>query len=139
MFEHRVQHSMEAMNHKDLAAVMQPWADDAVFEFLGHTPISGRYEGKPAIEDFFRQVFDGLETLQINVKHAAFANPVGLTYNNTVYIEYDVRETTRAGVTISDERISVIDYRHGKVVSMREWAFDPTIVEAVWGPAAGSA
>jgi ketosteroid isomerase-like protein len=132
MFEHRVQRSMEAMNRKDLAAVMRPWADDAVFEFLGHTPISGRYEGKPAIEGFFKRVFEGLETIQIDVRHAAFSNPVGLNYNNTVYVEYGVKETTTTGVTIRDERITVIEYRHGKVVSMREWAFDPTLVEALW-------
>jgi hypothetical protein len=39
-------------------------------------------------------------------------------------------------MTIHDERIAVFEYRPGKVVSMREWAFDPTIVESMWGRAA---
>jgi ketosteroid isomerase-like protein len=139
MFEQRTQRSMEAMGRKDVAAVMRSWADDSVLEFMGHTPLSGRYEGKPAIEGFFRQVFDGVDKLRITVRHVAFANPIGLTYNNTVYVEYVVDETSRGGMTIHDERIAVFEYRRGKVVSMREWAFDPTIVESMWGQAAGRA
>jgi ketosteroid isomerase-like protein len=136
VFEQRTQRSMEAMSRKDVAAVMRSWADDAVLEFTGHTPISGRYEGRPAVEDFFRRVFAELETIQITVRHVAFANPVGLNYNNTVYVESAVDATSLDGVTIHDERIAVLEYSHGKVVSMREWAFDPTILDALWGPEA---
>ena len=139
MFEQRAQRSLEAIGRKDLAAVMRWWADDAVMEFMGHSPISGRYEGKPAIEDFYRREFAGLEAIRITVKHVAFASPVGFTYNNTVYIESAVDETSIDGVTIHDERIVVLEYCHGKVVSMREWAFDPTIFDAFWGSLAAPA
>jgi hypothetical protein len=50
-----------------------------------------------------------------------------------VYIESEVDATSRDGIAIHDERIAVFEYRHGKVVSMREWAFDPTILEGLWG------
>ncbi len=136
MFEKRAQRSMDAMSRKDLAAVMRSWADDAVLDFMGHTPISGRYRGRPAIEGFFRRVFEGTEAIRVTVRHMAFANPVGLTYDNTVYIEFVVDATNRDGVTIHDERIAVFEYRRGKVVAMREWAFDPTIVERMWGRSA---
>lgn len=131
MFEARTQRVMEALGRKDLTAVMRPWADDGVLEFMGHNRLSGRYEGKAAVSGFFRQVMDGLESLRIQVRHVAMANPAGLTWNNTIYVEYEVEETNRQGVTITDERIGVFQYRHGKVVSMREWAFDPTNVERI--------
>jgi ketosteroid isomerase-like protein len=139
MYEQRAQRSMEAMNRKDLAAVMAPWADGGVFELAGHTTLSGRYEGKAAIEGLFRRIFQGLDAIRITVKHVALVNPVGFTYNNTIFIEYGVDETSPDGVTIHDERIAVTEYRHGKVVSMREWAFDPTIIEAIWGHVAAPA
>ncbi len=135
MFEARTQRTMEALGRKDLAAVMRPWADDGVLEFMGHNALSGRYEGKPAVTTFFRKVIDGLESLTIRVRHVAMANPAGLTWNNTIYVEYEVEETNHEGVTIRDERIAVFQYRHGKVVSMREWAFDPTNVERLLQPA----
>lgn len=135
MFEQRVQRSMEAFGRKDLAAIMAPWADDGVFELAGHTVVSGRYEGKASIEALFRRIFARLESVTITVRHAAFANPLGLTRNNTIYVESEVVETSTDGVTIHDERIAVYEWRGGKLVSVREWAFDPTIVEALWSPA----
>lgn len=143
MFEQRVQRSMEAFGRKDLAAIMAPWADDGVFELAGHTELSGRYEGRAAIEEMFRRIFERLESARITVRHSAFANPLGLTRNNTVYVESEVVETSTDGVTIRDERIAVYEWRGGKLVSVREWAFDPTIIEAIWahvdGPATAGA
>ncbi len=129
MLEARTQRVMEALGRKDLAAVMRPWADDGVLEFMGHNPLSGRYDGKAEVRRFFQQVMDGVESLRIDVRHVAMTNPLGLTWNNTIYVEYQVEESNHAGVTIRDDRIAVFQYRHGKVVSMREWAFDPTNVE----------
>jgi ketosteroid isomerase-like protein len=139
MYEQRVQRSMEAMSRKDLAAVMRWWADDGVFELAGHTELSGRYEGKAAIEGLFRRIFDRLDVIRFTVKHVALVNPVGFTYNNTIFVESEVDETSTDGVTIRDQRIAVYEYRHGKVVSVREWAFDPTVIEAIWPRAMASA
>jgi ketosteroid isomerase-like protein len=133
MYEQRVQRSLEAMSRKDLGAMMRPFADEAVFELAGHTSLSGRYEGKAAIEGLFRRIFERLEIIRFTVKHVALANPVGFTYNNTVFVESEVAETSKEGVTIRDQRIAVYQYHHGKVVSVREWAFDPTVIEAIWG------
>lgn len=133
VFEKRVERNMAAMSRKDLAEVMRPWADDGVLEFPGHTSISGRYEGRHAIEGFFRRVFEGTETMHIAVKRVAFANPIGFTYRNAVYVEAVVDTTTKAGISLRDERIFVIEYGRGKVVSLREWALDPTLLERPWG------
>ena len=132
MYEQRTQRSMEAMSRKDLGAMMRPFADDAVFEMAGHTSLSGRYEGKAAIEGLFRRIFERVETIRFTVKHVALTNPIGFTYNNTIFVESEVDETSTDGVTIHDKRIAVYEYRRGKLVSVREWAFDPTVVEAIW-------
>jgi len=133
VFEQLVQRNMEAFGRKDLAAVMRWWADDGILELAGHTPVSGRYEGRDAIAGFFRTVFERYASVRLTVRHVAFTNPVALTYRNTVYVESELEATSSEGVTIHDERIAVFEYRRGKVVSMREWAFDPTIIEAIWG------
>jgi ketosteroid isomerase-like protein len=132
MYEQRTQRSMEAMSRKDLGAMMRPFADDAVFEIAGHTSLSGRYEGKAAIEGLFRRIFERIETIRFTVKRVALTNPVGFIYNNTIFVESEVDETSTDGVTIHDQRIAVYEYRRGKLVSVREWAFDPTVVEAIW-------
>jgi ketosteroid isomerase-like protein len=133
MFEQRAQRAADAMNRKDLAAVMRPWADDGVFEMAGHTTLSGRYEGKAAIEALFRRIFERLEVIRFTVKRVGLANPVGLTYSNTLFIEMEVEETSTDGVTIHGNSLGVYEWRRGKLVAVREWLFDPTVYEAVWG------
>lgn len=136
MFEARMQRAADALGRRDLAAVMKPWAEDGVFELAGHTTMSGRYVGRAAIEGLFRRLFEGTTELRMTIRHVALANPVGLTRNNTIYVESEVVETGTNGVTVRDERIAVYTWRGGQLVSVREWAFDPTLMEPIWGAAA---
>ena len=135
MFEQRAQRAAEAMNRKDLAAVLRPWADDGVFEMAGHTTRSGRYEGKAAIEAFFRRIFERLEVIKFTVRRVGLANPVGFTYNNTIFIEMEVEEVSTDGATLHTLSLGVYEWRRGKLVGVREWHFDPTAYESIWGRA----
>ena len=87
MFEQRVQHTFDAVNRKDLAAVMAGWADDGVLEFPGRTVLSGRHAGKPAIETFFRTWFERMEAIRITVKRVGFSG-LTMTYGSTMYVEF---------------------------------------------------
>jgi ketosteroid isomerase-like protein len=136
MLERLAQRNMRAMERKDLAAIMRGWAPDGVLEIAGRSSVSGRYEGKPAIEAFFRQLFDRIDTVRVTVRRVALANPVGFTYANTVFIEYELDETRQAGATMHGHCVGVFEYRRGKVVAMREWWFDPTVLDVMWGSGA---
>lgn len=135
MLERMAQRNMDALARKDVGAIMHGWAKDGVLELAGHSSISRRYEGKAAIEAFFHQLFDRMDTLRITVVRCALANPVGLTYSNTVFIEYDIEETSCRGETIRSRNIAEFEFRRGKVIHMREWWFDPTVLDVVWGTA----
>lgn len=140
MFEQRAQRAMDAVSRKDLAAVMRGWADDGVLEFPGDSPLSGRYQGKQAIEGFFRRWFERMETIRLTVKHVGFASPT-LTYRGTAFIEFDTDQKTKDGYEFHTEVVGVYRYRGGKLTSYREFLFDPSQIETVWGgaPAPGGA
>ena len=135
MFEGRVAKGFEAMDHKDVEAVMRGWADDGVFEYPGHSTLSGRMEGKPAIEAFMRALFERLDTWHFTIKHVALANPLGLAYTNTIFVEWDVDETSKAGIAAHNSGVTVFTYRRGKLVAARDYIFDTGIVDQVIGTA----
>lgn len=135
MLERMAQRNMRAMERRDIPAILRGWADDGVLEIGGQSSISGRYEGKAAIEAFFRRIFAGLARVRITVTRVALSNPLGLTYANTVFIEYELDETSTEGVTIHGHCVGAFEYRRGRVVAMREWWFDPSVLDAMWGPA----
>ena len=135
MFEAVVQRTYDAINRQDVHGIMKAWADDAVFELTGRSRISGRYEGKAAIEGFFRHLFARMERIHITVQHVGFANPLGFSYRNTMYVEFEADETTREGQSVHAEVIGVFRIRRGKTVLLRELWLDQSLLEQVWGVA----
>ena len=134
MFEKRVQKSFEAMNRKDLAAVMAPWRDDGVFEFGGNASISGRYEGKAAVEGFFRKVFARMAKIHTTVRAVGFSG-ARLNYAGTMFVAYDVDETTTEGRDIHDRRLATFRFERGRVVHSAEYVLDTRVIDEVWGAA----
>lgn len=64
----------EAMNRHDLPAVMAGLRDDAVFTYPGHIPASGIFEGKSAIEAWFRWFFELFPEIRVEVQDVCVRN-----------------------------------------------------------------
>lgn len=125
--------SYRVINKRDLASFMKSWADDAVFIFPGRTPISGRFVGKAAIEAWWRRVFERMEVFHFTPKKVGVSNPFGLTFWNTVFVELEVDARTKDGLSAHVELVSIVRLRRGKVVWARDYFFDPSIEEPIWG------
>jgi len=132
VFEQRVQRTFEAITRKDLAAVMKGWADDGVLEFPGRSTLGGRYEGRVAIEGFFRRWFERMSSIRLNVRHVGFSSPA-LTYRGTMFVEFDTDQVTVEGRALHTDVVGVYRLRRGKLTLYREFLFDATEAEVVWG------
>jgi ketosteroid isomerase-like protein len=121
------------INRLDLDATMAAWADGAVFEFPGRTPISGRYVGKPAIREWWRTVFARAREVRFVPRRVALANPFLLTFRNTLFAEIEVDITTKDGQHAHAELVSVVELRRGKAIHARDYFLDPTVEEKIWG------
>jgi hypothetical protein len=65
--------------------------------------------------------------------HVAFANPFGFSVANTVFTQLTVDVTTKDGITAHADLVNVSQVRGGKIVAARDYFFDPSVEEAVWG------
>jgi ketosteroid isomerase-like protein len=135
MLERMMARNFRAVNRKDLAAWMRGWAEDGVFEFPGHSTISGRFVGKPAIEAWWRHWFERMGSVRFVVRRVAVANPFTLNFANTVFVEWVADVTTVDGIPVHAEAVTVMRLRRGKVVYARDYFLDPSIEEASWGAA----
>lgn len=133
MLEGYVQRSYEALNRRDLRAIVSMFADDAVFEFPGSTPMSGRFEGKPAIEAWWRRWVDRYAYVHFTVKHVAIGNPLRLNVSNSLFVAWNTEVRTVDGIAASTIGVSYSEIRRGKVVFARDYLFDPTLLEDIWG------
>jgi ketosteroid isomerase-like protein len=128
-----VRRGFDMMSRKDLATLMRGYTNDAVFEFPGWTPISGRHEGKPAIEAFFRTVFDRMASMRFTVKRVAALHRFALNLTNTLLIEWAADETSYDGITIHVEGVTICRIHHGRTVATRDYIFDTGPLETMWG------
>ncbi len=54
--------AFEIFFEKDDPSILEPYfTEDAVYETMGPEALSGRYEGRPAVLAYFKQVLDGLD------------------------------------------------------------------------------
>ena len=134
MFERLLARTYDrSINCLNLDRTMESWADDAVFEFPGRTPISGRFVGKPAIRAWWKHVFDRASEVRFVPRHVAFSNPFLLTFANTMFTELEVDIKTKDGIEVHAELVSVVQLRRGKAVHIRDYFLDPSVEETIWG------
>jgi len=133
MLEGLVQRQFEALNRRDLEAIVGLYRDDAVFEFPGRTRVSGRFEGKEAIRAWWTRWVQRYASVHFTVKHVGIvsARPGA----NVVLIAWDVDVTTTDGIQGEASGISLMRQRGGKVAFARDYFYDPELIERIWGRA----
>ncbi len=128
-----VRRSFDLMNQKDLAELMRWWAEDGVLEFPGQTQVSGRYEGKQAIAGFFRRMFGRMAAIHFSVKRVMVTHPFALGLTNSAMCEWALDETSHDGVSTHTEGVTILEFRRGRGVAARDYIFDTTPLEVMWG------
>jgi uncharacterized protein len=131
MLERLAQNWFEALNRRDLAAIVGMWDEDAVFEFPGRTPMSGRFEGITAIAEWWRRWINRYATVHFTVKHVGI---VGLRPGApTLLVAWDADGTTVDGIRGQASGVSLTRAHRGKIAFARDYFFDPTVLEMIWG------
>ncbi len=131
MLERLAQRWYDTLSRRDVAAIVGMWHDDAVFEFPGSTPMSGRFVGKRAIEAWWRRWADRYASFHFTVTHAAVASVIpGRT---ATIIAWEADGTTTDGLSLHASGVSFAQMRGLKIAFARDYFFDPTVLERVWG------
>lgn len=127
--------SFAAVRRKDLGAVCRNLAEDAVYEIPGQSAISGRYQGREAIEGFWRRVFERYETFDPKLKRLALLHPFAFGATNTIFTEWVADVVTSDGRSMHADIATVLEMRRGKAVHVTDYFFNPTLLDELWGPA----
>ena len=123
----------KAVSSKDVEGVCAAVAEDAVFEFPGRSNISGRYEGREAIRGFWMRIFERYETFTMTPKRVGLTRPYAVGLTNSVLMEWLVDATTQDGLELHAQGVAAVEIRRGKMVHSRDYFFDPTLLEPIWG------
>ena len=113
-----------ALNRHDLSKFMSVWREDGVFVFPGDIPESGTFEGKSAVEAWFRHFFDQFPGIEFDVQDICVRNLFDLTGTNLGAVHWNLELTNRQGRVGQNSGVTVVSIRRGKVVRVKDFIFD---------------
>ncbi len=116
--------SFDALNRHDLAKFMSAWRDDAVFVYPGEIPASGTFQGKSAVEGWFRRFFEQFPKIRFDIQDLCVRNIFDLSGNNVVAVHWNIQLTNREGREGQNSGVTVVSIKGGKVFLVKDFIFD---------------
>lgn len=133
LFKWMMRNPTADLNRRDFKKIVSHYADDAVLVLPGNISISGRWQGKQAVEEFFRKYEEQFPQECCVVQESFVKNPLGLGLSNTVATKFEKTITNKDGETFRASGMTVLRIRRGKVVENIEYYFDVDQWQRMWG------
>jgi ketosteroid isomerase-like protein len=116
--------AFDALNRHDLAKFMSAWRDDGVFVYPGEIRESGRFDGKQAVEGWFRRFFEQFPTIRFEVQDICVRNLFDLLGTNVVAVHWNIHLVNREGRQGQNSGVTVVRIKGGKVSVVKDFIFD---------------
>ena len=116
--------AFDALNRHDLPKFMSAWRDDGAFVYPGEIPESGTFEGKSAVEGWFRRFFEQFPTIQFDVHDTCVRNILDVSGTNVGAVHWDVQLKNRDGRVGKNSGVTVVSIDRGRVFFVKDFIFD---------------
>ncbi len=116
--------AFHALNRHDLPTFMAAWREDGAFVYPGEIPESGTFEGKSAVEAWFRRFFEQFPVIQFHVRDICVRNIFDVVGTNVVAVHWDLELSNREGTTGTNSGVTVVSLERGRVWFVKDLIFD---------------
>jgi len=116
--------TFDAANRHDLQKFMSTWHEDAVLIYPGDIPESGTFQGRGAIEGWFRRFFEQFPEIGFEIQDICVRNIFDLVGNNVIAVRWNLKLKNREGKVGKNSGVTVVTVRGGKAVAVQDYIFD---------------
>jgi len=116
--------AFDALNRHDLPAFMSAWREDGTFVYPGEIPASGTFDGKSAVEGWFRRFFEQFPMIQFDVHDICVRNILDVSGTNVVAVHWDLQLKNRDGRVGKNSGVTVVSIKRGRVFLVKDFIFD---------------
>jgi len=135
----KVRSGLEALNRRDVSTFLSAWAEDAVWNYPGDLPVSGRFVGKQAIRGWFENLIQQFPQLQFTVHSVSVSNLFDLAGNNVAAAHWEVDFTNRDGYRLQYDGVAILTIKGGKVIEGKDFLFAMNSqIARLWGNSEGT-
>jgi ketosteroid isomerase-like protein len=116
--------AFDALNRRDLPAFMLSWRDDGTFVYPGEISESGTFQGKSAVEGWFRHFLEQFPGIRFDLQAVCVRNLFDLLGTNVVAVHWKIYLTNREGRVGENSGVTVVNIDRGKVFLVKDFIFD---------------
>ena len=116
--------AFDALNRHDLPKFMSAWRDDGVFVYPGDIPESGTFQGKSAVEGWFRHFFEQFPQIRFDIRDVCVRNIFDLAGTNVVAVHWNLQLSNREGRVGQNSGVTVVSIKRGKTFLVKDFIFD---------------
>lgn len=116
--------AFDALNRHDLPAFMAAWREDGTFVYPGEIPESGAFQGKSAVEGWFRRFFEQFPSIEFHVQAICVKNIMDVLGTNVVAVHWDLDLKNRDGRAGKNSGVTVVSIERGRVYFVKDFIFD---------------
>jgi ketosteroid isomerase-like protein len=116
--------AFDALNRHDLPTFMSAWREDGVFIYPGEIPESGTFQGKKAVEGWFRRFFEQFPEIKFDLQAIYLQNIFDLVGTNVAAVHWNIQLTNRGGRAGQNSGVTLLHIHHGKVIYVKDFIFD---------------
>ena len=111
-----LRNTFAAVSRGDQQAVVRAFAPDAALSFAGDHALAGTFEGRDAIQEWFRRLFRCFPDLTLDPEKIVVE---GFPWDTSVATRFRVRATLPTGARYTNEGMQLLRIRWGRVVEER--------------------
>lgn len=116
--------AIDALNRHDLPTFMASWWSDGTFQYPGDIPESGTFQGKSAVEGWFRRFFEQFPEIRFDIQDLCVRNIFDVTGTNVIAVHWNIYLTNREGRVGTNSGVTVVSIERGKVHLAKDFIFD---------------
>ena len=123
----------KSLNNRDIISFLAGWHDEATWIYPGDLSVSGEFNGKKSIEEWYRKYMDRFTDIKITPKSICVQNLFDLVGTNVVAVIWDEKVTSRDGDTFVFNGVHVINLKFGKATHVQDYVFNTEEMRKAWG------
>ena len=129
----KIRSGFNYLSKHDIDKFLTDWAEDATFIYPGNISVSGEFQGKKTIEEWFKKFMGQFPQINFTIKHICLQNIFDMIGTNHIAVEWDVNLTNRDGKEIQNSGVTTLDLKMGKAILVRDYIFNLEKVKEGWG------
>jgi ketosteroid isomerase-like protein len=112
--------AFDALNRHDLPKFMSAWRDDGMFVYPGEIPESGTFQGRSAVEGWFRHFLEQFPEIRFDIQDLCVRNIFDLSGTNVVAVHWNIQLTNQEGRVGQNSGVTVVHIERGKAFLVKD-------------------